>query len=114
MERLTIEQATNDLIHVLGNFLLVTGEARAAASIGIPRMLSDSELGAYVIHHEPALRLALDNLRATLIRARLDEALAEQEDRERSNREAMDNGPRDEDCERYHQAKDDALTEDWN
>lgn len=59
----TVSDATNDLIHVLGNFLGIVSESRQAQERGKLRFMTDDQIGRFAIEREPTLRAALDNLR---------------------------------------------------
>lgn len=58
-----MEEATNDLLHTLGNFLGIVGDSCRAEERGMARFMSDLELGTFTRQREPELRAALDKLK---------------------------------------------------
>lgn len=68
----TVETATNDLIHTLGNFLITLGQVRRFHEAGDTRFMSAAELGTWAMSKESDLRAALDNLRQAQNVARID------------------------------------------
>lgn len=68
----TVETATQDLIHALGNFLGIVWESRRAKEAGDPRMMDDAAIGAYALDRAPVLRASLDSLRGAMNRERIE------------------------------------------
>jgi hypothetical protein len=73
MSKPTVEAATNDLIHALGNFL---GIVRNAKRNGTPKgdivYGQRPALGVYALDKEPELSAALDALRGALAVAKIE------------------------------------------
>lgn len=69
---ITVETATQDLIHALGNFLITLGQVRGFHDKGDHRFMSAAEVGTWAMSKEPELRAALDSLRGALAVAKID------------------------------------------
>lgn len=69
---ITVEIATDDLIHALSNYLNIVGEAHQARQAGAPCMMDDGEVGRYAMNRAPILRAALDSLRGAMSAAKIE------------------------------------------
>jgi hypothetical protein len=58
-----VEQATINLMHALGNYVLIIGEARKSRERPGKPFMSLAEIGQYSMNREPEVRAALDALR---------------------------------------------------
>lgn len=68
----SVETATAELMHALGNFLAIVMESRLSKEHGKPRMMDDAEVGRYAMSKEPELSAALDALRGAMSVARIE------------------------------------------
>lgn len=72
MERVTVEAATNDLIHALGNYLGIVRNAKVRDAEGKSSFMDIPALGLYALDKEPELSAALDALRGAMSVARIE------------------------------------------
>lgn len=68
----SVEQATAELIHTLGNFLGIVSESRRTIESNGNVFMTAAELGGWAMMKEPELRAALDNLKHARNVARIE------------------------------------------